>query len=94
MGCDRRVDEIAAQTPKARKRSILVRAGEPTVTDDVGHQDCRELPGLVHEGWPYGPDSSTIIPLGAPPRGAPLLWAICATAVSGREASVKMERRL
>ena len=35
MGGDGGVDQIAAETPKARKRSVLVRAGEPAVADDI-----------------------------------------------------------
>jgi hypothetical protein len=35
MGGDGRVDQIAAETPKARKRPVLVRAGEPAVADDI-----------------------------------------------------------
>src|SRR5271167_1165142 len=35
MGGDGRVDQIAAQPPEARKGSILVRAGEQAVSDDI-----------------------------------------------------------
>ena len=48
MGGDRRVDEVAAQAPQTRERSLLVGAGEPAVADDVRDQDRRELPGLAH----------------------------------------------
>ena len=43
-----RVDEIAAQTSQTRERTILVGAGEPAITDDIRHQNCRELPGFAH----------------------------------------------
>ncbi len=48
MGGDRRVDEIAAEAPKARESPVLVGAGEPAVADDIGDQDRREFPGLAH----------------------------------------------
>jgi hypothetical protein len=35
MRGDGGVDQVAAQSPKARKRAILVGAGEPAVPDDV-----------------------------------------------------------
>ena len=43
---DGRVDEVAAQTPEARERPILVGAGEPAITDDIRNQDRRELASL------------------------------------------------
>ena len=39
MRGDGGVDEVAAEPPQARKGAILVGAGEPAITDDVGHQD-------------------------------------------------------
>ena len=48
MHGDGRVDQVAAQAPKARERAILVRAREPAVADDIGDQDRRDLPGLAH----------------------------------------------
>ena len=39
MRSDGRIDQVAAQTTKAREGSVLVRASEPAVADDVGHQD-------------------------------------------------------
>ena len=45
---DRRVDQVAAERPQARERPLLVGAGKPAVSDDVGDQDCRELAGLAH----------------------------------------------
>ena len=48
MSGDGRVDEVAAQTPQARKGPVLVGAGEPAITDDIGDQDRRELAGLAH----------------------------------------------
>ena len=45
---DGRIDQIAAERPKARQRPVLVRAGEPAIADDIRDQDRRELPGLAH----------------------------------------------
>ena len=47
MGGYRRVDEIAAQAAKTRERAILVGAGEPAESDDVGRQDRRDL-AILH----------------------------------------------
>ena len=43
---DDRVDQIAAQRPEARKRTILVRAGEPAVTDDVRRPGSLRVSGF------------------------------------------------
>jgi len=43
MRGDCRVDEIATQAPQARKRSVLIGAGEPAVPDDIGDQDRGEF---------------------------------------------------
>jgi hypothetical protein len=32
-----RINQIAADRPKPRKRTIFISAGEPAVSDDVGH---------------------------------------------------------
>ena len=48
MGGYCRVDEVAAETPKARKRPVLVGAGEPAVTDDIRDQNRRKLSRLGH----------------------------------------------
>jgi hypothetical protein len=48
MSSDGRVDEVAAQTPKTRERSILVGTRQPAVSDDIRNQDRRELSGLAH----------------------------------------------
>ena len=53
MGCDRRIDQVAAQAPKARKRAILVRTREPAVADDIGNQDRCYFTGFAH-GAPLG----------------------------------------
>ena len=45
---DGRIDQIAAQPPKARERPILIRSREPAVADDIGDQDRRNFPGLAH----------------------------------------------
>jgi hypothetical protein len=42
------VDHVAAQRPEPRQDAILVRAGEPGVSDHVGSQDRRDFPGLAH----------------------------------------------
>src|SRR3984957_7833007 len=44
MGSDRRIDEVAAAVPQPRQRSLLVRPGEPTVTDCISDQDRSDLP--------------------------------------------------
>ena len=51
-----RVNEIAAERSKARKGAVLISPGEPAVTDDIGHQDCCEFPGLGH--WTLGPSGN------------------------------------
>ena len=48
MHGDGRIDQVAAQRPKARQDAILVRSREPAVADDIGDQDRRDLPGLAH----------------------------------------------
>jgi hypothetical protein len=48
MHGDDGVDEIATEAPEARKRSILVRAGEPAISGDIRNQHRRELSGLAH----------------------------------------------
>ena len=48
------VDEIAAKAPKARKSPVLVGTGEPAISDDIGNQYRRELPGLAHRVPPAG----------------------------------------
>src|SRR5271165_5054193 len=48
MHGDRRVDEIAAERPEAGKSAILVRAGEPAETNDVGSQDRCKFAGFGH----------------------------------------------
>ena len=48
MGGDGRVDEVAAEAPKTRKRSVFVGPGEPAIADDIRDQNRRELSGLAH----------------------------------------------
>jgi hypothetical protein len=43
MSGDRAINQIAAQRPQPRQRSLLVGAGEPTIADNVGDQDCSKL---------------------------------------------------
>ena len=40
MHGDGRIDQIAAERPKPCQRAILVGAGEQTVSDHIGRQDC------------------------------------------------------
>ncbi len=39
MHRDGRVDQVAAQGPKASEDSVFIRTRKPRVADDVGHQD-------------------------------------------------------
>jgi hypothetical protein len=48
MHGDGRIDQIAAQHPKPRQRAIFIRAGEPAVTNNVGHQDRCQFSCLGH----------------------------------------------
>ena len=48
MRGDGRINQIAAQRPEPRQRSLLVRAGEPAVADDIGDQDRSDLPRFRH----------------------------------------------
>jgi hypothetical protein len=52
MGGHRRIDEVASKTAEARQRAILVRPRELAVSDDIRHQDRRELSGRAHCGLP------------------------------------------
>jgi hypothetical protein len=45
---DRGINQIAAKGSEPREDAIFIRAGEPAVADDVGHQDRRELPSFGH----------------------------------------------
>ena len=58
MSSDSGIHEIASQTPKARKRAILVCAGESALADDVVHQNRCKFTGLVHSGLPQRQDST------------------------------------
>ena len=44
MRADGGVDQIGAQPPEPRQCAILIRPGEPAVTDNVGDQDCNDFP--------------------------------------------------
>ena len=46
MRVDGGIDEIAAQPAEPRQGSILVRACEPAIADDICDQDRRKFPGL------------------------------------------------
>ena len=67
MGGDGGIDEIAAQAPKPRERTLLVRAGEPAIADDIRNQDRRELSGLRHGAPSRTVQSSTKIGQSRPP---------------------------
>ena len=53
MGGDGGVDEVAAEAPKARRSSILIRAGQPAISDDVRDKNRRKLSGLAHPASPW-----------------------------------------
>jgi hypothetical protein len=48
MHCDRRIDQIAAQRPEPCERSLLIRAREPAVADDIGDHDRGDLSDFGH----------------------------------------------
>jgi hypothetical protein len=48
MRGDGGVDQIAVQRPQPRQRSLLVRPGEPAITNDIGDKDRRNFPCLAH----------------------------------------------
>ena len=48
MRGDRGINQIAAQLAQPRQRSLLVGAGEPAVTDDIGDEDRSDLPRFRH----------------------------------------------
>ena len=48
MAGDRGIDEIGAQRPQPRKRTVFVRARHPTEADDVGGEDRRDFPSFGH----------------------------------------------
>jgi hypothetical protein len=48
MRGDGGVDQIAAQPPQPRQGTILVRAREPAVTDDIRDQNRRDFSGSRH----------------------------------------------
>ena len=48
MRGDGRIDQVAAQPPEPRQRSVLVGAGEPAVADHVRDQDRRDFPCSRH----------------------------------------------
>jgi hypothetical protein len=83
------VDEVAAQAPQARERTLLVHACEPAISDDIRNQDRRKLPGFAQcpsgrrkrgtnltarSGYSRGQKRSTLIELS--PQERPLLGAI------------------
>ena len=49
------INQIAADRPKPRQRTIFVRAGEPRIADDVGHQDRGDFARFPHGATPPRP---------------------------------------
>jgi hypothetical protein len=45
-GC--RIDQVAPQAPQSGQGAILVRADQPTISDDVSNKDRSDFPGLTH----------------------------------------------
>jgi hypothetical protein len=45
---DGRVDQLTTQRAQPRQSSVLVRAREPTIADDIRHQDRSNLPDFGH----------------------------------------------
>ncbi len=60
---DGRVNEIAAQSAEPRQGAILVRAGEPTETDHVGGENCREFAFFRHRSLSGVQSSTTTTPM-------------------------------
>ena len=42
------VNQVAAQRAQSRQCPVLVRASEPRIADDVGHQDRGQFSSLAH----------------------------------------------
>ena len=53
MRGDGGIDQIAAQSPKARQRAILVRAGKPAIADHVRNQDRRTIFRISDTAHPH-----------------------------------------
>jgi hypothetical protein len=53
MRGNRVINQIAARPPQPRQGTILVRCGEPALTDDIGDQDRSDRPRFRH-GAPSG----------------------------------------
>ena len=70
MGGDGGVDQVAAQSPKPRKRAVLVRAREPAITDHVGD---RKSPQIFLVSGKAGPRAA--LRLAQIPGGAAHLFA-------------------
>ena len=45
---DGRINEIAAESPKARKSTLLIGAGEPAIANNIRGQDRRKFARLAH----------------------------------------------
>jgi hypothetical protein len=48
MDGDGGINQIAMEAPQAHQGAILVRCGEPAITDDIGDQDRSDLPRFRH----------------------------------------------
>ena len=55
MHGDRRVNQIAAERPQPRQRSIFVRAGEPAIADHIGETKIAASFRVSDKGRPHGP---------------------------------------
>ena len=44
---DDRIDQVAAECPKPRKRAVFVSTGEPAIAGDVRHQNRCKLAGFA-----------------------------------------------
>ena len=82
---DRRLDQIAEERAEPRERSLLVRAGEPAIADDIGDQDRRDFPGLAH-------GASSCIPFSTRPRLAAELSQSCNGGCAQRYAAPALAR--
>jgi hypothetical protein len=64
---DRGINKIAAQSAQSRQSSILVRAREPAIANDVGDKDRRNFPRLAHGAPSRVMQNSTTKPYRARP---------------------------
>src|SRR5208337_1175162 len=53
MRGDSGIKQIAPQPPQPRQGSILIRAGEPAVADDIRDKDRCDFSGFAHGATPW-----------------------------------------